>query len=298
MDKMFLNHGNCIKAARAIASWWKDTQGEKLLKVYGVPRGGIPVAYMVAGALVHSYISEDPRDANLIVDDLVDSGRTRDRYSKLYPTIPFLVLKDHLDIKVPKGVWIVFPWEQGERDTSADDIVVRLLEYIGEDPARGGLKETPGRVLKAWKEWCSGYNVEPDGLLKCFEDGSENYDEMVVVKNLPFYSHCEHHLAPFFGTATIAYIPERKIVGLSKLGRVLSAFSKRLQVQERLTTQIADAIQQSLQPKGVGVLIKARHMCMESRGMATQGHCTVTSALRGKFLEDAKVRGEFLAIAS
>ena len=119
---------------------------------------------------------------------------------------------------------------------------------------------------------------------------------MVIVKDLPFYSTCEHHLAPFFGNATIAYIPDGRVVGLSKLGRVLNIFARRLQVQERLTTQIADALEETIKPRGVGVIIKARHLCMESRGLSTQGHHTVTSALRGVFREDSKARSEFLKL--
>lgn len=178
-----------------------------------------------------------------------------------------------------------------------EGIVRSLLRFIGEEPDRGGLKETPKRVLAAWKEWTSGYGQDPAKVLKCFEDGSEGYNEMVIVKDLPFYSMCEHHLAPFFGTATIAYLPNRRVVGLSKLGRVLGIYSKRLQVQERLTTLVADALQTHLRPKGVGVVVKARHLCMESRGLAQQGHYTITSALRGKFFKDHKVRNEFLSLA-
>jgi len=183
------------------------------------------------------------------------------------------------------------------RNTGPEDIVARLLLFIGEDPSRGGLVETPKRVIRAWKEWTSGYGQDPAKILKCFEDGGERYDQMVVVKDLPFFSHCEHHLAPFFGTATIAYIPQKRIVGLSKLGRVLDIYAKRLQVQERLTNLVADAVHQNLKPKGVGVMIKARHLCMESRGLSRQGHHTITSALRGEFLTDGKVRQEFLSLA-
>lgn len=172
-----------------------------------------------------------------------------------------------------------------------------LASIAGEDPKREGLAETPKRVVKAWKEWTAGYLQDPDKLLVSFKDGGECYDEMVVVKDLPFYSHCEHHLAPFFGTATIAYIPNRRIVGLSKLGRVLHVFARRLQVQERLTYQIADCLLRGLMPRGVGVMIKARHLCMESRGLCAQGHHTVTSALRGEFMNDPKVRAEFLNLA-
>lgn len=191
-----------------------------------------------------------------------------------------------------------FPWEIAGGLSCPEDIVTMLLRYIGEDSEREGLKETPARVLRAWREWTRGYHVQPKDVLKTFTDGSENYDGMLFQRNLPFYSMCEHHLAPFFGTATIAYIPDGRVVGLSKLGRVLDIYSRRLQVQERLTTQIADALQDNLMPKGVGVVMRARHLCMESRGIALQGHDTVTSALRGEFLDDPKVRQEFLLIAT
>lgn len=178
-----------------------------------------------------------------------------------------------------------------------EEIVKELLSMVGEDPERGGLTETPARVVKAWKHWTKGYNEDPAEILKVFEDGAENVDQMVIVKDIPIYSHCEHHLAPIFGTATIAYIPNGKIVGLSKLSRLADCFARRLQVQERLTNQIADALQEHLDPIGVGVYIKARHMCMESRGICQQGHHTITSALRGAMKNDPASRAEFLAAA-
>jgi GTP cyclohydrolase IA len=171
-----------------------------------------------------------------------------------------------------------------------------LFEIIGETP-REGLAETPARVVKAWKEWTSGYDVDIAALMKVFEDGANGYEEMVVVKDIPIYSHCEHHLASIFGTATIAYIPNGKILGLSKLSRVADAFARRLQVQERLTCQIADALEEHLQPKGVGVILKCRHMCMESRGVNQQGHHTVTSALRGVIKTEPSARAEFLNLS-
>ena len=292
MEKRILTHADCILAAERLRDDWSRRCASSL-RLYGVPRGGIPVAYLVGQK---SSIVEVPYDASLIVDDIIDSGRTRDRYKEKYPHIRFLALADYLEPKRVPGQWIVFPWEVGDKDESATDIVTRLLQYIGEDPNREGLWETPDRVMKAWKEWTSGYELDASKVFKCFLDGGEKYDEMVVVKDLPFYSHCEHHLAPFFGTATIAYLPDQRVVGLSKLGRVLNVYAKRLQVQERLTVQVADAIQDNLKPKGVGVLVKARHLCMESRGLATQGHITITSALRGIFLE-SDVRQEFFTIA-
>lgn len=162
---------------------------------------------------------------------------------------------------------------------------------------REGLHETPARVAKAWEFWTRGYGMRAEDILKSFEDGSEGYDEMVLVKDIPIYSKCEHHLADIFGTATIAYIPEGRVVGLSKLSRLADMFARRLQVQERLTVQIADALNEHLKPKGVGVVIRARHMCMESRGVSQQGHHTVTSALRGVFRDDPAARAEFLQMA-
>jgi GTP cyclohydrolase I len=158
----------------------------------------------------------------------------------------------------------------------------RLLSHLGEDPTRQGLLETPQRVDKAWKHWTSGYNQNPADILKVFEDGAEHYNELIVVRGIPVYSHCEHHLAPFFGTATVGYTPKGKIVGLSKLTRLVECFSKRLQVQERLTIQIANSLMEHLEPLSVGVVIRCRHMCMESRGIRTPGQETVTSAMLAK----------------
>lgn len=162
---------------------------------------------------------------------------------------------------------------------------------------REGLQDTPDRVTKAMAHWFSGYDADIGEILKVFEDGAENYDQMVIVKDIPIYSKCEHHMADIFGTATIAYIPNGKIVGLSKLSRLADAFARRLQVQERLTANIADAIQQHLDPVGVGVIIKARHMCMESRGICQQGHHTITTALRGVLRHQPETRAEFIELA-
>lgn len=174
-------------------------------------------------------------------------------------------------------------------------IVAYLLkEVIGEDPERGGLIETPIRVTKAWQHWAGGYKEDPAEILKTFEDGAEDYNQIILVKDIPVYSHCEHHLAPFFGVAHVAYIPDGKIVGLSKLSRVVDVFARRLQVQERLTSQVANAIQDALQPKAVGVIIECRHMCMESRGIQRQGASTVTSAMKGLFEWDRSAKEELL----
>ena len=191
---------------------------------------------------------------------------------------------------------VAIPYQVKEQQDEI--IILELLKYIiGEDVSRGGLDETPARAVKAWREWTKGYKMNPAEVLKVFEDGAEHYDQMITVKDIPIYSHCEHHLAPIFGTATIAYIPNGRIVGLSKLSRVADIFARRLQVQERLTDQIADALWSNLQPLGVGVMIKARHLCMESRGICQQGHHTITSALRGVFKTESEARAEFMSLA-
>lgn len=159
---------------------------------------------------------------------------------------------------------------------------------------REGLKETPARVAKAWAYWTKGYAEDPAEILKTFEDGGEGYREMVLVKDIPLFSKCEHHLADIFGTASVAYIPNGRIVGLSKLSRLVDCFARRLQVQERLTTQICEALQHHLAPLGAAVYIKARHACMETRGICQQGHHTVTSHFTGNMRSYGHLRNEFL----
>lgn len=171
--------------------------------------------------------------------------------------------------------------------------VESLLGLLDPQPTREGLRETPDRYIKAWAEWTSGHDVDTDGLLKTFSDGADSYDEMVFVGCIPFYSQCEHHLAPFFGVAHVGYVPCGKIVGLSKLPRLVDAFARRLSVQERITTQVADTIMKVLQPKGCGVVLQARHMCMESRGINRAGTVTTTAALRGNLKTEPDARAEF-----
>jgi GTP cyclohydrolase I len=266
-------------------------------KVFAIPRGGIPAALAVAGHHGNLQLVDDPAEADLFIDDIIDSGDTMRRWCDEYPGKPFFALIDKTEKNGEfNGRWVVFPWEE-TAESGIEDNIKRLLQFIGEDPERGGLRETPRRVAKAWAHWCSGYGKNAADILKVFEDGAEKYDEMVIVKDIPIYSKCEHHLADIFGTATIAYIPNGKIVGLSKLSRLADMFARRLQVQERLTNQIADALEEHLQPKGVGVIIRARHLCMESRGICQQGHHTITSALRGVLKDKPEARAEFLELA-
>jgi GTP cyclohydrolase I len=281
-------------ATRKVSLSWNDVLcllkpiDKPHLRVFGIPKGGM----CASTALQLAKIVYNVDDANIILDDIVDSGATRDKYKKLYPDKQFYSLVDKTTKSKDSDAWIIFPWENQEVE---DDIITRLLQYIGEDPKRGGLRETPKRVMKAWDEWTSGYNKKPSDILKTFEDGAEQSDQMVTVNNIPIWSHCEHHMAPFFGSAKISYIPDGKIVGLSKLARLADMFARRLQVQERLTNQIADALQDNLNPIGIGVEIKCRHLCMESRGIKTHSSFTKTIALRGAIKECEKARYEFLS---
>jgi len=168
-----------------------------------------------------------------------------------------------------------------------------LINAIPEE-RREGLRETPRRFADAWIHYTSGYGVDPATVLKMFEDGAEDCDQMVVQGPISLWSLCEHHMAPFFGAAYIAYIPNKRIVGLSKMVRLLDIFARRLQVQERLTNQIANAIDEILEPTGVGVILRCRHTCMEMRGVERIGSITTTSALRGAILHEPDARSEFL----
>lgn len=173
--------------------------------------------------------------------------------------------------------------------------IKEILKAIGEDPNREGLRDTPARVAKAWKEWASGYAIKPEDILKTFEDGAS--DEMVIVHNIPVISKCEHHMADIIGIAHVGYIPDGRIVGLSKLARLVDVFARRLQVQERMTAQVADALSAPpVNPRGVGVLIRAAHHCMSTRGVKIHGSLTTTSAMRGVFLTDAAARAEFIGL--
>lgn len=169
-----------------------------------------------------------------------------------------------------------------------------LLRQLDPDPDREGLNETPLRMYQAWQEWCQGYHVDIGSMMKCFKDGSEKYDEMVFVGDIPFYSHCEHHLAPFFGVAHVAYMPGKNgVVGLSKIPRLVDAFAQRLTIQERITTMVADTLHAVVKARGVGVVLQARHMCVESRGIHKPGTLTTTSAVRGIFKDKPDIKSEF-----
>ena len=177
----------------------------------------------------------------------------------------------------------------------AEEAVRVLLRWAGDDPTREGLLGTPGRVVRAYEEWFSGYSIDPtEQLQRTFEE-TDGYDEMVVLKDIRFESHCEHHVAAIIGRAHIGYLPDRRVVGISKLARVVEAFARRLQVQEKMNAQIAQCIQKVLEPKGVAVVIEAAHQCMTTRGIHKPGVTMMTSHMLGAFRADATTRREFLA---
>jgi len=178
----------------------------------------------------------------------------------------------------------------------AEKAVRTLLQWTGDDPDREGLRGTPDRVVRAFEEWFSGYSVDPEDLLKRTFEEIEGYDEMIVLRDVRFESHCEHHIAPIIGKVHIAYLPDRRVIGISKLARLVEVYAKRLQIQEKMTAQIANTLNDVLLPKGVAVVIEAQHQCMTTRGVHKPGVAMVTSRMLGAFRDNQSTRREFLAI--
>lgn len=315
-DTYTVDYQEVTGAAGLLAERWRvDTHHaakHRLTHVYGIPRGGCVPATIVAALLdleladtINRLDATDDmpgRHNTLIVDDLVDSGntlavlnsqgwRTDALFRKSHSPTHLAPLAHHLT-----DDWLVFPWELVEAERGPEENVVRLLQYLGEDPQRAGLLDTPKRVVKALQEMTSGHSVDIEAILgRVFDDPC---DEMVTCRGIEFTSLCEHHMLPFTGVATVSYVPTDKVVGLSKLARLVDAFAMRLQVQERLTQQIAAALEEHVHPKGVGVLITAKHSCMGCRGVRKPGAEMVTSALTGLMKDDPKARAEFLALAT
>ncbi len=178
----------------------------------------------------------------------------------------------------------------------AEEAVRVLLRWAGEDPDREGLRETPDRVVRAYEEFFAGYEIDPVSLLERTFEETEGYDEVVLLRDIRVESYCEHHMAPIIGRAHVAYLPHRRVVGISKLARVVEAYAKRLQIQEKLTAQIANTIQEVLQPRGVAVVVEAAHQCMTTRGVHKHGTTLVTSRMLGAFRDNSSTRREFLAM--
>lgn len=283
---------------------------EKIHHIFGVPKNGLYVVNAVRNHIPKDYsmtvvndiagmkCPDSPKIA--ILDDILDSGTTFRKYRDEYP-FPFYVLFAKQVIEGVKAVsvvsesllWLEFPWEDTQKDISEN--VIRILEYIGENPSREGLQETPKRMIKSWDKLFGGYKQNPEDVLKVFEEFG-NYDEMILLKGIDFFSTCEHHFLPFSGQISVAYIPDKKVVGISKLARLVEIFSRRLQIQERLTTQIADVLEEYLQPLGVAVFVEAQHLCMTSRGVEKQNAKMVTSKVTGVFKQDFKARQEFFSL--
>ncbi|MCA0199470.1 MAG: GTP cyclohydrolase I FolE [Proteobacteria bacterium] len=190
------------------------------------------------------------------------------------------------------------PTGKNERPSRAEaEAAVRtLIRWAGDDPDREGLEDTPKRVVKSYEEFYEGYQRDPEEILRRTFEETEGYDEMVVLKDIEFHSHCEHHMVPITGKAYVAYLPDKRVVGISKLARVVEAYARRLQIQEKMTAQIANAINDVLKPRGVAVIVEAEHQCMTSRGVNKQGVAMVTSTMLGAFRDDPSTRREFLAI--
>lgn len=272
---------------------WEDIEGLVLKqkpqldgkKIFGIPRGGKFIEY-VATRVTSAVAVDDPQEADIFVDDLIDSGRTAETWS-LMSGIPVVPMYE----KKPGDGWIVFPWEESAEKDIAES-VTRIIEWIGLDLNSDGLRETPDRVVRAMQDLYKGYAEQPSEILKWFDDDS---DEMIIARDIEFYSVCEHHMLPFFGTAQVAYIPNGRVLGISKLGRLVDCFARRLQIQERITRQIGEAIEDG-GALGVGVVLKGKHLCMMSRGVGKQNSEIVTSYLGGFLRDKPETRAEFMRL--
>lgn len=199
-------------------------------------------------------------------------------------------------VRLDRSPSLSVPHDQAPGQPDIERAFREILRWLGEDPDRDGLRETPRRLARAYQEYFAGYRQDPERILqKTFEE-TGGYDEMVVLRGVPFESHCEHHVAPIVGRAFVAYVPDRRVVGISKLARVVEIYARRLQIQERLTAEIADTIDRVLKPRGVAVVVKATHHCMSSRGVHVHGTDLVTSRMIGCFRDNPATRQEFLAM--
>lgn len=297
----------CRNLARQIS------EDKNVLFLFPIPQGGVPVAMRLQkelhllGQTLVEIVDEDWYTANclskqnylVVVDDIVDSGRTMEKYSAkgLFTTAAIHLQANsaftpsYYVEKIASDIWIEYWWEK--KGTDIESHIVRQLEYIGEDPNREGLLETPKRIVKSWDKLYGGYKIDPKSVFKSFADGA--CDSMVVLKDIEFFSTCEHHMLPFSGKAHIAYIPNGRVLGISKLARLLEIYSRRMQIQERIGEQIVDAIMENLGAKGAICVLEAQHHCMTARGVEKQKSIMITSSLRGVF-EEISVRNEFLTL--
>lgn len=322
-------------AAQALARRIKRRPGEIIYAIprggltlaarlsYLLSLGGdtVPVVVLdphVAGEL--PVLPSLPNHSAILVDDILDSGATvarvlgalrqaehvqvvtwlRSPVAKPLSNGEHITFLHHADTD---GSWVVFPWEETlptsrsrEAKGAAEEAVRTLIRFAGDDPDREGVRETPNRVVRAYAELFQGYSQDPKEILATSFAG-EGYDEIVLSRNIEFCSTCEHHMLPFLGHATVGYIPSKKVVGLSKLARLVDVFARRLQIQERMTQQIAQALAEGAETEDVGVVITATHQCMSCRGVRKQNSEMVTSAMLGRFRKDGLSRAEFFSLA-
>jgi len=302
-DRVVLTDADVERAAVLVAARWSGCVPDA---VHGLPRGGVTPARLVAETLGVP-VTQDPVHAVrsglsvLVVDDLVDSGSTARALLEATPALSFdaLYRKPHSPAQIAPDAtlldgWLVFPWETDDEREGPTDAVVRILSLIGEDPNREGLLDTPKRVVKAFREMTEGYRLEPGDVLGTTFDVGD-CDELVVVSGIHFDSLCEHHLLPFSGTAAVGYLPGERVVGLSKVARLVELYARRLQVQERMTTQIATAIMEHLNAQAAGVVLSGTHSCMSCRGVRKRATMT-TSAMFGRLRDEHALRAEFLRL--
>ncbi len=302
-----------------IRSWndqIRSTRDREFKVIVGVSRGGIIPALMLS-QLLHVVDIDPYKEIKIVdpftsdwmdnyvgqgvilVDDIWDSGATLNYFEKeairkeVY--LNSFVLRSKRNDK-DKDTWYEFPWETKEDTTGGrEQAVTALLRSVGEDPNREGLKDTPKRVAKMYDELCAGYSQDPKEILSAIFS-TDKYDEMIVLKDIPFASLCEHHMLPFRGKVHFAYIPDKKVVGVSKIARLVECFARRLQIQERMTVEIGKAFEDIIKPKGVGVIVEAAHECMIVRGIKKEGSKMVTSYLGGAFRDELPTRDEFLRL--
>ena len=261
--------------------------------IYGIPQGGTALAMELSRLLGKRIIDtmelpEWEKECVLIVDDLVDSGATLARFPE------YITATLHIKKHTPQNAWPTFHisqvddwityWWEATEERSIQDNITRILQFIGEDPTREGLLKTPDRVVKSWGKIFEGYKMDPAAIFTTFEP--DGYNQLVLLKNVEFYSNCEHHIQPFFGKAHIGYIAQDRIVGISKLARLLDIYARRLQIQERIGQQVTSDLMKYLKPAGAACIIEAEHLCMRCRGVEKQNSVMVTSSLTGRFLED------------
>lgn len=299
MGKHIYTEEELVRDIEQLALMIRDPQRSgRADSVYGIPRGGTIPAQLLSQALGIKVVTVPGRHT-IIVDDIVDSGKTIRPYVEQGLMTVSLHCKPHASPQPTLYVhmiddWIVYLWEKDEA-SSITDHIVRLIEFIGDDPNREGLNDTPRRVAESYKELFSGYDLTPSDVLKTFEEA--DCSEMILLRDIEMYSTCEHHMLPFFGKAHIAYIPKKDtVVGISKLARLLEVYARRLQIQERIGHQVTTALMTELDPLGAACVIEARHFCMTCRGVGKQDSVMVTSSLKGVFFDKPEVRAEFMGL--